>query len=160
MGCLYVIFIRPFVLLWQLFLDLLQLLPYVLGILLIWFLFTYFSWGNLDFLGDRSWEISWPWGAEATPTASSPVAVATAPARTQEDRRYPLIFRFTWQGEEIYYLGNSISEGYFQDLAREAKALGAKVECEVASDVTVGTADRRRDYLDSVGVPYEIIPLG
>jgi hypothetical protein len=160
MGCLYAIFVRPFVLLWQLFLDLLQLLPYALGLLLIWFLFTYFSWGNLDFLGDRSWEISWPWSAEATATPIVPVAVATAPASAQEDGRYPLIFRFTWQGEEIYYLGNSISEAYFQDLAREAKALGAKIECEVASDVTVGTADRRRTYLDRLGVPYEIIPLG
>jgi hypothetical protein len=155
MGCLHAIFVRPFELLLKILWHILLLVPYVLGVLLIWFLFTYFSWGNVDFLGD----INFLERFQRQPATGQPVAVATVPA-SQPDSRYPLIFRFRWQGEQIFYLGNSISEAYFQELVREAKALDAKVECEVASDVTVGTADRRRNYLDSVGVPYEIIPLG
>lgn len=150
---LYVIFLLPFRILGELVRDLLRLIPYLIAILVI--LFGLEMWGgmNFPFLGmvdvfgllDRN-------GIESRPATNGPSTVGPADGTPQ------LIFRFLWRGERIYYLGNEITEAYFEDLATEARRLNGKVEVQKESDVTVEVADRRRALLDRIGVNYEIIP--
>jgi hypothetical protein len=151
-SCLSAIFIRPFVILWEILWGFLRLIPYVLGILLIWFLFNYFGWGNTDFLGDLTAYI---------PFVNQPAATQTetggAGSTETANRTYPIIFRIIWQGDRIYHLGNEISEEHFYELARQAKSLGGKVEIQQSSDVTFEVANRRRTVLNEIGVNYEII---
>lgn len=152
-GCLYVVFILPFVILGQLLVALLKLIPYMIGIIVI--LFALVIWGgmNFPFLGPLDvFGLLDQGGVESRPATNGPTAAGPANETPQ------LIFRLLWRGDRIYYLGNEISEEYFEELATEAKRLNGKVEVQKESDVLVEVADRRRDILDRVGVHYEIIP--
>lgn len=66
-----------------------------------------------------------------------------------------LIFRFTWQGEQIIYNGNAIDEEYFAETVKEAQALGGRVECQQSADVSLAAVERWRAILDEVGVAYQ-----
>ncbi|RIK41990.1 MAG: hypothetical protein DCC55_10280 [Chloroflexi bacterium] len=151
-GCLYVIFVRPFALLLHAIWDLLNLIPYLLVVLALWLVFGYFVWGGFSLPGGFN-----PFGWFNREPAMTQTAPRPSPAADTAEG-VSLVFRFLWQGERIYYLGNEITEEYFAELAREARELNGKVEVQQASDVTVETADRRRAILDEVGVNYEIIP--
>jgi hypothetical protein len=82
-------------------------------------------------------------------TAPGAPAGVTAPNTSGQ-----LIFRLTWQGDQIVYNGNEIDEQRFAEIVQEAKELGGRIECQKSSDVTVDTAERRRRLMDEVGVPY------
>lgn len=151
-GCLYFIFVRPFELILRALWNLINLIPYLLVLVAIWLVFGYFVWGAF----------SLPFGIPTFGWFNQEPAVTQVPIRPAPSvgpaESYPIVFRFLWQGETIYYLGNEISEEYFAELARQARELNGKVEVQQASDVTVATADRRRAILDEAGVDYEIIP--
>ena len=152
-GCLYVVFVLPFVILWQLLVALLKLIPYLIGIIVI--LFALAIWGglNIPFLGAIDiFDLLDRGAVESRPTGNGPTTVGPANETPQ------LIFRFLWRGERIYYLGNEITEEYFEDLATEARRLNGKVEVQQESDVLFQVSDRRRTLLDRIGVNYEIIP--
>jgi hypothetical protein len=169
MGCLYTIFIQPFVIIGRILWNILLLVPYLLALLLLWFAFTYFSWGNLDFL-DTSALTGWfsnlptwssnstntntPSGTNTTPGTSTPFSPQVAQAN------YRIIFRFIWQGEQIYYLGKEIDEDYFYQLAREAKGLNGKVEVQQAPDVPPDVVSRRETILEEIDVANEIKVVG
>src|SRR5690606_12542192 len=125
-GCLYTIFIRPFVLVGQLLWNLLLLIPYALVIWLIWFAVTQANIGDLSIDSFRSWTAQLS-DRSAQRTGQSP--------NTALHNRYPLDFRFRWQGDRIYYLGNLIEDQYFVQLAEEALELGGKVTVEQTRDV-------------------------
>jgi hypothetical protein len=151
-GCLYFIFIRPFELIFHAIWDLIRLIPYLLVLLGIWLVFGYFVWGTFALPGGFS-----PFGWFNREPAVTQAPIRPAPSVGPAES-YPIVFRFIWQGESIYYLGNEISEEYFAELAHEARELGGKVEVQQASNVTAATSDRRRAILDEAGVDYEIIP--
>jgi hypothetical protein len=150
-GCLYVVFVRPFYLILHAIWDLINLIPYLLVVLGIWLVFGYFVWGTFALPGGFA-----PFGWFDREPAVTQVPIRPAPSVGPAES-YAIVFRFLWQGESIYYLGNEISEEYFAELANEARELNGKVEVQQASDVTVATADRRRGILDEAGVDYEII---
>jgi hypothetical protein len=155
-GCLKLIFIQPFILLWEIIRNLFLLLLYLIPILLIWLAFNYFSWGNLDFLPNFS--MANPFTRQTVTTAAAPATPAASSAPTAA-QSYAIIFRFLWQGEDIYYLGNLISEDYFFELAEQAKDLNGLVEAQQAADVSDETAARRVNRLAQIGVAYRIIVL-
>lgn len=150
-GCLYTIFIRPFVIVGQLLWNLIQLIPYALVIGLIWFALNNSSLSNLGVDSFRSWTMLL---GERLDQRS------TNPPTTALHNRYPLDFRFRWQGEQIYYLGNQIEDRYFVQLAEEANQLGGKITVEQASDVEQALAERRLNVLTKLGVPHEVIIRG
>lgn len=152
-GCLHTIFVRPFIILGRLLIDLLLLIPYLIGIIVI--LFALVIWGglNIPLLGS----IDLFGLLERTPVQSGPASNGSPPPMSV-DGTPQLIFRFLWRGERIYYLGNEITEEYFEDLATEARRLNGKVEVQQESDVLFQVSDRRRALLDRIGVNYEIIP--
>jgi hypothetical protein len=87
----------------------------------------------------------------------APSSDVTAPGTTRETGA-STVLRFTWQGDEIVYNGNVISETEFATLLDSANANDAKVEIIKLSNVRVESADRRRQLLDDAGVRYEVIP--
>ena len=154
-GCLYTIFIRPFVLIGQLIWDLIQLIPYALLVGAIWFALTNSGIGNLS-IGSFS---SWPALLEERLRPRFDQGPAQLPTAPLHDR-YLLDFRFRWQGNQIYYLGNLIEDGYFVQLAEEADRLGGKVTIERARDVEQALAEQRLNVLTELGVPHEVITRG
>src|SRR5690606_3494745 len=88
-GCLYTIFIRPFVIVGQLLWNLIQLIPYALVIGLIWFALNNSSLSNLGVDSFRSWTMLL--GERLDQRSTNPPATAL-------HNRYPLDFRFRWQG--------------------------------------------------------------
>ena len=159
-GCLYTLFIEPFVIIGRILWNLLLLVPYVLLLLGLWLVINYFSWGSFSFLPTVSLPtISLPnLSLNQAAATATPVTPSTVSSPQVANTTYSIIFRFIWQGEEIYYLGNQISEEYFYELARQAKELNGKVEVQ-ASGVSTETYNRRVDTLNQIGVPYEIIPV-
>jgi hypothetical protein len=107
--------------------------------------------GNLDFLERIG--ISPTLGTLEVAPGSTPDAEATASVPGTD-----AVLRFTWQGDEILYNGNVITEADFSDLLASARASDTKVEVVKMSDVRVESADRWREMLDSARVRYEIIP--
>ena len=107
--------------------------------------------GNLDFLERIG--ISPTLGTLDVAPIETPDAQATAAAPGSTEAG----LRFTWQGDEILYNGNVITEADFSDLLASARASDARVEVVKMSDVRVETADRLRAMLDEAGVRYEII---
>jgi hypothetical protein len=111
--------------------------------LLILVVVAIFFWqGGFDFLGD----FGIGGGQPTAPTSSNGVG----PNASSQ-----LVFRFVWQGNQIFYNGNLIDEERFAEIVKEAKTLDGRVECEKATDVTVELAERRRAILTEVGVPYQ-----
>jgi hypothetical protein len=156
-GCLSAIFIRPFVLIGTILWNLLMLVPYALLVVVIWVAFNYFSWGNLDFLPNFS--LANPFTRQSITTAAAPATPVASSAETA-NRSYAIIFRFLWQGENIYYLGNLISEDYFFELTDQAKDLNGLVEVQQAANVSEETVARRINRLEQIRVAYRIIALG
>ncbi len=150
-GCLFTIFVQPFLIIGQIIWGLIQLIPYALVVGLIWFAFNNSGIGNLSVGSFSSWTT--PLGERLRPLFDQEPAILP-PAPLHD--RYLLDFRFRWQGDEIYYLGNQIEDHYFVQLAEEADRLGGKVTVERTRDVEQALIDQRLDVLTELGVPYEI----
>lgn len=154
-GCLYAIFIRPFELVARILWNLLMLVPYFIALFLLLVFMFNLGWIGFDPLGGFN-----PFGwFERTTPVSRPAAPTPSVGTPAGDGTLQLVFRFEARGDQIYYLGNSIDEAYFRQLAQQALALDARVEVYTASDVTVGEADQIRAILNDVGVNYQIIPM-
>jgi hypothetical protein len=138
----------PFRMLFRLLLGLLRLIPYLAGLLLIVLVVLFFMRGGFDWL---------PSGIPGLDGLRSPTpTVASSSGEAASDQ---LIFRVEWQGEQILYLGNQISEEEFAEVARQAKEVGGRLEIQRASNVTVDNSSRREALLTELDVSYRITPV-
>lgn len=110
--------------------------------------------GNFDFL--ESLGLPNPGSIQTAP--SSPSGSAPAADETPGAPDATIVLRFTWSGDQILNNETPITEAEFAELLAEAKEKDVKIEIVKLSDVSVESADRRRQMLDEAGVRYEVIP--
>jgi len=140
MGCLT----APFRLLWTIITFVAQLIAVVVAVLLVVIVVTFLWFGEVR-LPTANLDLN-KWLNQVAPASSG---------RSPSTNYMTPIFRFTWDADEIVFFGNSISEGEFFDLARQAKQVNGRLVVTEARSVPSETRDHRHKLLDAIGVSYE-----